>query len=675
MPRYMLAFVFSLALSATSRADGPKDNLSDNVRPIPPLGIEVPAADRQELEQGLARLQTAIDALRKRRDALTPALLPDVIVFHRAVDVALRYNEFHAPGDIKKAKEQIKLGQERAENLLAGRAPWTTQTGLVVRGYESKIDGSVQPYGLVVPTSYQAAGPFRHRLDVWLHGRGETVSEVNFIDQRLKQPGQFTPADTFVLHPYGRYCNAFKFAGEVDVYEALASTQQRYSIDEDRIAIRGFSMGGAGVWHLAVHNPSRWFAANPGAGFSETPEFLNVFQQEVVAPTWYEKTLWQLYDCPGWAGNLRQCPTVAYSGEIDKQKQAADVMAAALEREGLSLLHVIGPQTAHKYHPDAAAEVERRLKSLARWGRGDHASTVDFTTYSLRYNSAACVTVDGLGEHWKPARVRLAWPRPDRVEVSATNVEELTLAVAAGRYPAGLPASTSLVVAVGSDELKAPGPKSDLSWFCQLHKADGHWRVGPRPDDGALRKRHGLQGPIDDAFMDAFIFVRPTGKARHAEVEKWTRAEFEHATRHWRQHFRGDARVKNDTELTDDDLAGANIVLFGDPASNAVLKRIADKLPLQWTDGEVVVGSARFPARTHAPVLIYPNPLNPRRYVVLNSGFTFREYDYLNNARQVPKLPDWAVIDLSVAPNSRWPGKVVAADFFDEQWKLKPAAR
>ncbi|MCA9088084.1 MAG: hypothetical protein KDA90_05540, partial [Planctomycetaceae bacterium] len=75
----------------------------------------------------------------------------------------------------------------------------------------------------------------------------------------------------------------------------------------------------------------------------------------------------------------------------------------------------------------------------------------------------------------------------------------------------------------------------------------------------------------------------------------------------------------------------------------------------------------------HAPVLIYPNPLNPQKYVVLNSGFTYREYDYLNNARQTPKLPDWAVIDLSVPPNSRWPGKVVGANFFDERWQVKAA--
>ena len=70
------------------------------------------------------------------------------------------------------------------------------------------------------------------------------------------------------------------------------------------------------------------------------------------------------------------------------------------------------------------------------------------------------------------------------------------------------------------------------------------------------------------------------------------------------------------------------------------------------------------------PVLIYPNPLNPRRYVVLNSGFTFREYDYLNNARQVPKLPDFAVVDVSVPMTSRAPGGIVTAGFFNERWQL-----
>jgi hypothetical protein len=35
-------------------------------------------------------------------------------------------------------------------------------------------------------------------------------------------------------------------------------------------------------------------------------------------------------------------------------------------------------------------------------------------------------------------------------------------------------------------------------------------------------------------------------------------------------------------------------------------------------------------------------------------------------------LPDYAVIDLTVPADSRWPGKVVAAGFFDENWQLQP---
>jgi hypothetical protein len=54
----------------------------------------------------------------------------------------------------------------------------------------------------------------------------------------------------------------------------------------------------------------------------------------------------------------------------------------------------------------------------------------------------------------------------------------------------------------------------------------------------------------------------------------------------------------------------------------------------------------------------------------VNSGFTFREYDYLNNARQVPKIPDWAIVDTTTPADDRYPGKIVTAGFFGEKWEL-----
>ncbi len=668
--RLLVAFISCLPLLATplfTHADGPADNLPTNVRRIPKLGIDVPPERKAKLEAGLKNLDAQITALKSSKDAKTLELFPDVEVYFKAIHDALAYQEFFDPRELDSADRILATGLERAAQLAKGESPWTTATGLIVRGYVSKIDGSIQPYGLVVPESYSSKGPGRFRCDLWFHGRGETLSELNFVSDRSRNVGQYSPEDTLVLHPYGRYCNANKFAGEIDVLEALDSVKKRYRIDDDRIAVRGFSMGGASTWQFAVHYPDRWFAANPGAGFSETPLFLKVFQQEDLKPTWWEQKLWNWYDCPGWSINLRHCPTVAYSGEIDRQKQAADVMEKALTDEGMQLVHIIGPKTAHAIHPQSKVEIDSRLKSLAKPGRDLYPLDLEFATYTLRYNKLSWLTLDGLAEHWSRARISAALGASE-VQIDSEGVTDLTLDFAAGQAP--LDVQSNVAIAIGEDELEVPGPKSDKSWNVSLHRARGEWRIGKRPDAG-LRKRHGLQGPIDDALLDRFIFVRPTGKAWHETAGKWSRAELDRAIEHWRRQFRGQAIVKDDTAITDYDISTSNLILWGDPNSNSVLKQVADKLPIQWTRDTITVGDEKYPSDKHALIAVYPNPLNPNRYIVLNSSFTFRDYAYLNNARQVPMLPDWAIVDLTTPPNPIWPGKIASADFFDERWRVK----
>jgi len=669
-------WLFPLVLmtaAAAARADGPADNLPGHVRPIPPRGIVVPTGDEARLNAGVEELGKEIESLRKHLEG-KPALLdllPDVQVYHNAVRYALTYHEFFAAGEIRIARSLLKQGMERARQLGDGRAPWAMATGLVVRGYVSAIDGSVQPYGLVVPASYRPHTPDRYRLDAWFHGRGETLSELNFINQRQQSPGEFTPPHAFVLHPYGRYCNANKFAGEVDLFEALANVRKQYPIDENRTSVRGFSMGGAACWQFAVHHAGLWAAAAPGAGFAETADFLKVFQNEHVKPAWYERKLWHLYDCTDYAVNLFNCPTVAYSGEIDKQRQAADMMTGALKAEGMTLAHVIGPKTAHAYHPDAKDEINRRLDSIIARGRNPVPPRVRFTTWTLRYNRMLWVTVDGLNRHWERARVDAAIADTETVKVKTENVSGLTLSMAAGYCP--LDDTRRPTVVLDGQELEAAPVLSDRSWLAHFRRTDGRWATVKSAADGVLRKRHGLQGPIDDAFMGSFLMIRPTGRPLNDQVGAWAKAETAHAIDAWRRQFRGEARVKDDGEVTDADVAAHNLVLWGDPASNKVLAKIADRLPIHWDARGVQVGEKRYSPAHHVPVLIYPNPLNPRRYIVLNSGFTYRDYDYLNNARQVPKLPDFAVIDVRVPPSSRSPGRIGTAGFFDERWQL-PAA-
>jgi Prolyl oligopeptidase family len=563
---------------------------------------------------------------------------------------------------------------ERVQQLRDGKPGWTSATGLVVRGYVSKIDGSVQPYGLVVPASFRAGTGVAHRLDLWLHGRGEKLSELNFLDGRLQSPGEFAPPHAFVLHPYGRYCNAHHFAGEIDGLEALDHVKKHYSIDDNRAVVRGFSMGGAACWNYAVHYADRWAAAAPGAGFAETPDFLRVFQNENYQPPWYEQKLLHWYDCTDWAINLFHCPTVAYSGEKDKQKQAADIMADAMDKEDLTLKHIIGAGAGHAYTPAAKAEINRRIDALAELGRDLTPAQVRFTTYTLRYNRMHWIVVDGLERHWERARIEVELDGNDGVKVHAKNVSAFSIEMPPGQTL--IPANTRKpIIDIGGQELDGPPVQSDRSWEVHLRKTGDDWAVVPAADDGKIRKRHGLQGPIDDAFMDRFIMVRPTGKPLSDVAGKWVESELAHAVEHWRRQFRGEIQPKDDTAVTDADIAGSNLVLWGDPSSNAILAKIAGKLPIQWAAKGILLGDNGVDVKNHVVAMIYPNPLNPKKYVVLNSGFTFREYDYLNNARQVPKLPDWAILDVTQPRTSRSPAGVADAGFFNEQWELGKKGR
>src|SRR4051812_13836813 len=125
----------SLLLSLSVFAADPE------IRPIPPAGIPLKDDVRAELTAGAAALAKEIAAVRKDLTASKKVklleLLPDVEIFHKSVDWAVRYDEFFDPKQIDAARKQLALGTERLNALRDGRAPWAEQNGLVVRAYQS----------------------------------------------------------------------------------------------------------------------------------------------------------------------------------------------------------------------------------------------------------------------------------------------------------------------------------------------------------------------------------------------------------------------------------------------------------------------------------------------------------------------------------------------------------
>jgi len=239
-------------------------------KPAPPY--QPTDAEKQQIRAKADELAAALKQLTaKKTDA---ALLADVEVYHKAADWILRYadEEFYAKRYVADALAALDRGLARAKELAANKPSWTAQKGRLVRAYRSRVDGSVQPYGLIIPDSYDGKKPVR--LDLVLHGRGGTLNEVSFIAShdvapaslpassgaaRSKNAGKddgATGTDHITLEVFGRVNNAYRWAGETDAIEALASVQQRYKIDTKRIVLRGFSMGGAGARHLGQHYPA-----------------------------------------------------------------------------------------------------------------------------------------------------------------------------------------------------------------------------------------------------------------------------------------------------------------------------------------------------------------------------------------------------------------------------------
>ncbi|HUG90046.1 MAG TPA: hypothetical protein VML55_04380, partial [Planctomycetaceae bacterium] len=202
-------------------------------------------------------------------------------------------------------------------------------------------------------------------------------------------------------------------------------------------------------------------------------------------------------------------------------------------------------------------------------------------------------------------------------------------------------------------------------------------RFASNPD---LRKRHNLQGPIDDAFMQPFVCVRGTGEAWSAGNAGWSSWVLERFSREFDKYLRGRAPVVDDTAVDATLIAEKNLVLFGDPGSNAVLAKILDRLPVKWTAESIEVAGRRYDPGSHGLSLIYPNPLNPARYVVINSGHTFHARDFeASNAWLFPRLGDVAVQKFSkrgdADEDAGYDEQIEWAAVFDASWQLPAGER
>lgn len=607
-------------------------------------------------------------------------LVADFEVFAKGVTWALRYETALTTNDVTQLKKAAGRGLQRAEALIADAKPWATRQGKALRGFISAVDGSTQPYGLIIPASYDGTKPMR--LDVVLHGSSKPVgmSELKFIARfdEGDEPAKSAPDVDFIeLHPLGRVENCYRWAGETDVFEAIEAVCRNYKIDRDRIVLRGMSMGASGTWHLGLKHPSRFVALGPYCGYVDTHRFSETpiasFIKVGPLPGHQERGLHML-DSIDYAANAGVVPAIGAIGDKDVFFQSHVHMKEVMAKEGIEMVNLISPGTGHTIDPVTHREQMRRIGEHVAKGLEHARKELRFVTWTLKYNRCHWLELLALGEHYERAEIVAKAADDGSVDVTlAKNIAQFAV------HPPML-ASLNAKVRIAGEEVTLPKRSVNEPQALVFSLEQGKWKfTGSRASVVLTGKRPGVQGPIDDAFASPFLCVRGTGTPWNPAVGAWADASLRRFAYEFARYMRGDVPVKNDTEVTEADVRTKHLILFGDPGSNPWIAKALPKLPITWTRDQMKLGPESHSAKDHAPALISASPFPGAgdRYVVINSGHTFHEKEFAAfNYLLFPRHGDWAVMKLGAGAEAWKPGaptfpeEVVRAGYFNEQWKL-----
>ena len=556
----------------------------------------------------------------------------------------------------------------------AGTDPLATWRGAFYRAYRSPFDGRLQGYSVHIPKSaFESKTP--RPLVVGLHGIGSgthyTLRRV--LGKDVEPPGRHATktdirGDMPVLPDYGvitatawgYHNSAFWFYGEDDVMRVASEMKKAYPIDPDRVYLTGLSLGGLGTYHVGSHYPDQFAGLGPLGGFSS----VKLYQQIRKWPKAdWEKVVIEQRDATSYAENGLHTPMRVVHGRLDGPEQAR-AMVDKYKKLGYRV-ELETPELGHDVWQYAYGEgkLVRWLKQFRRPAAPDD---IVFKTQCYRYVHAYWATLGWIDDYTRPALLRLHVDAPKRSRIAideATNLRGFSLDLAKPKLAAG-----PVQIAIAGQTLTA----TEHGAIHLRREGNGPWALAASVEPPAGWKRPGVSGPLDDIMNAPHVFVVGTRDPAQTDVNRRLVAEDRRYLRHVQHQV--SFPVVDDAALTSADLAGKDLVLYGNPSSNAVLKRILDtgKVPLRFEPNAIVLGGKRYEGEDVAIEMIFPNPLAPGHVFKVVAGVTWQGTLL---SRFLPRfVPDVIVYDRRMA--TRYGERILIdrptlfAGFFKSDWTL-----
>jgi hypothetical protein len=362
------------------------------------------------------------------------------------------------------------------------------------------------------------------------------------------------------------------------------------------------------------------------------------------------------------AENFLYVPQSIHHGEMD------NVVVPANSRNMAKRLRELEYDYVYKEYPGVGHSVPVDSARLSDWmmmhAKDPMPTHVIYKTISLRHNKAYWVRIDRMADPGVIAEIDATVKPGNRIEVKTKNVEGFTLTLPSVLAERGKPLTT---VIDGKEQTHSTFEVPDFS----LLQVNGVWQSPPNPMVG-LFKNHDTPGLLDDVFSGKFLYVYGTvGDSSETEMNRSAAMDMrDRITGADGGQFMGNFKVVKDTEVTKEDILGANLILVGRPRSNRITAEIEDKLPIRF-DGKTVKGVKNFSGGDLMVRFIYPNPKNQKRYVVVN--YAGDPKMLVNMKWQRWMSPDYLIMRMNPTGDAENPYEVLEAGLFDTRWQLSNA--
>ena len=524
--------------------------------------------------------------------------------------------------------------------------------GFVRLAYRDEIDDSPQLCRAYLPPDYVPNKKWP--MVVNLHGYNpENPDYIHwwFVDWRHNNMSD--RHNVIYIEPHGRGNTGYLGIGDRDVLKCIQLAKESLSVDENRVYLTGSSMGGGGTWHVGTRHPELFAAIAPIYG--------------------------------GWDYHVSM-DEEALSKLSDRDRFFQERASSFVQAEAL----LTTPVFVHHGDEDTAVDVDfsrYATRMMQRWG------------YNIRYWEVPGLGHVNLGTDDELMQWFLEHKRevdPKRVRIRAADLKHASAhwvkvtqrenqfdlisvdAQLIGENVIRLDTKNVLeIIFSPSNTLVDINKPVQIFWNTddrRIAKIKGNQIVlrARNYKPNKLIKTPEIEGTISDFTNTPFAVIIGT-ISKDSLMRKLCSQKAEEFVNYWKEWQRVKPRVFKDTEFPESEISKYSLLLYGGAEANQITKKLADKLPLNVSSEEIEIDGRAFKVKDAAVNLIYPHPLNTKRYVSIITATSGAGLYFINPYRNVGERYDYYIVDGRI-PNRRRGRPVdkirIAAGVFDYNWQI-----